>query len=135
MRKSVIEVYPEGSFGAPRPLAKKLIEELFNSATVKSFNSVDNADEIRRFYDKHNYTILYDTGYGGSSSDHDEFMIFKESHPLFNLLVIRFGIRGSIYTNRSKIYTTDITLDSIRKFNDEMRIVVKNLTDYFYRNI
>ena len=124
MRESVINVLSDGSFGEPRWPAKKLIEELFNN--------VDNADEIRKFYDKYNYTVIAfnDVNY--------KYIIFKEAHPLFNLLVIRFGISGSRYTNRSRIYNdsiSDITLDSIRKFNDEMRPIVRELLKYFKENI
>jgi hypothetical protein len=123
MRESVIEVYPEGSFAEPSKHDKKLIEELFSG--------VINSDEIKKFYDKHNYAVLY-------NDDGDDYMIFKESHPLFNLLVIRLGISGSRYTNRNSIYNdsvSDTTLDSIRKFNDEMRPIVRELLKYFKENI
>jgi hypothetical protein len=132
MRESVINVLSDGSFTEPIVRnAKEFINE-------ELFNRVDGTGTIRKFYDKHNYAILYDTNISRRRSD-DEYMIFKEAHPLFNLLVIRSGIRGSRYTDRySKIYTADIsstTLNSIRKFNDEMRVVVKNSSDYFYKNI
>lgn len=88
-------------------------ETSFLTTIIKKL-SEDQKNELA----KNNYT-LFTLEYVPDDPDH--YMIFTENHPLFNIMVMRKANRELV----NKAY--HISIDNIRKYNDDMRKVIKEL--------